>query len=237
MKLRTPLALLGATFLIASGVGFASAEEVPPGTGTIPTDCDELGAIYQEQLAANEAGANNDVQLGQTLRALQTCIPMPDQDGDDVPDAEDDCPKTIRDENHRYVDENGCSATDLAGTPPTEEPETPAEGEEPAPVEGDVNCEDVTNEEAQAILEADPSDPNGLDADNDGFACDFGDGEEYVEDNREFLCSEPDRGGLTVEDCVGPGSDKNNNGEADINETGQFTAIPNTSRGIDTGGL
>jgi hypothetical protein len=40
----------------------------------------------------------------------------------------------------------------------------------------DLNCEDFATEaEAQATLDADPSDPNNLDGDDDGFACeDFG---------------------------------------------------------------
>ncbi len=40
----------------------------------------------------------------------------------------------------------------------------------------DVDCADVTFEEAQAILAADPTDPNRLDADNDGIACEVDDG-------------------------------------------------------------
>jgi hypothetical protein len=37
---------------------------------------------------------------------------------------------------------------------------------------GDLDCTDFANqEEAQAVLERDPGDPNGLDADNDGIAC------------------------------------------------------------------
>jgi hypothetical protein len=37
---------------------------------------------------------------------------------------------------------------------------------------GDLDCVDfATQEEAQAVLETDLSDPNGLDADNDGIAC------------------------------------------------------------------
>jgi hypothetical protein len=37
---------------------------------------------------------------------------------------------------------------------------------------GDLDCKDFsTQEEAQAVLDADSSDPNGLDGDNDGKAC------------------------------------------------------------------
>jgi len=34
-----------------------------------------------------------------------------------------------------------------------------------------VDCNDVSQDEAQAILDDDPSDPNGLDGDGDGEAC------------------------------------------------------------------
>ena len=38
--------------------------------------------------------------------------------------------------------------------------------------DGDLDCADfATRAEAQAALDRDPSDPNGLDADNDGIAC------------------------------------------------------------------
>lgn len=35
----------------------------------------------------------------------------------------------------------------------------------------DVDCGAITGDEADQILAADPSDPNGLDGDNDGFPC------------------------------------------------------------------
>jgi hypothetical protein len=41
----------------------------------------------------------------------------------------------------------------------------------PAAVAQDVDCPELSYEEAQAILASDPSDPNRLDADNDGEAC------------------------------------------------------------------
>jgi hypothetical protein len=47
----------------------------------------------------------------------------------------------------------------------------PAVDEEPAP-SGDLDCADfATQEEAQAVLDGDPSDPNGLDGEGDGVAC------------------------------------------------------------------
>jgi len=42
----------------------------------------------------------------------------------------------------------------------------------PAFAQADLDCGDFTyQEEAQAVYKRDPSDPNGLDADNDGIAC------------------------------------------------------------------
>ncbi len=35
----------------------------------------------------------------------------------------------------------------------------------------DIDCPQITGDEADAILAADPSDPNDLDRDNDGFPC------------------------------------------------------------------
>lgn len=48
-----------------------------------------------------------------------------------------------------------------------------------AVAQDDLNCDDfATQAEAQATLDADPSDPNNLDADDDGIACEdtFGGG-------------------------------------------------------------
>ena len=44
----------------------------------------------------------------------------------------------------------------------------------------DVDCPELSYEEAQAILAADPSDPFRLDADHDGIACDRNDHEQQV---------------------------------------------------------
>jgi Ca2+-binding RTX toxin-like protein len=42
----------------------------------------------------------------------------------------------------------------------------------PGPPSGDLDCDDfATQREAQAVLNRDPSDPHGLDGDNDGIAC------------------------------------------------------------------
>jgi LPXTG-motif cell wall-anchored protein len=86
------------------------------------------------------------------------------------------------------LDPSGVAWVDLAleGCP---EPE-PTEDPTPSPGPGDVlNCEDFTTQsEAQAVLDADPSDPNRLDADGDGIACEglpAGNGDDNGDDNGE----------------------------------------------------
>ena len=55
-------------------------------------------------------------------------------------------------------------------TPPTTTPApTPAPTSPPAAE--DVDCDEVSDERAQEILDADKSDPHNLDDDNDGIAC------------------------------------------------------------------
>lgn len=68
------------------------------------------------------------------------------------------------------------------GASPAPESQQSAPGSAPAPAPapsgvsgssgGDLNCSDFsTQQEAQAVLDADPSDPNGLDGEGDGVPC------------------------------------------------------------------
>lgn len=99
--------------------------------------------------------------------------------------------------------------------------ETPSESE--APVDsgdsdgdgtGDLDCADFsTQEEAQAEFDADPSDPNGLDRDDDGYACEvfFG----YIGNP---IAGQPDIGGATEDD-------------GDDTESGAVSGLPETGTG------
>lgn len=84
----------------------------------------------------------------------------------------------------------------------------------PAPAamaQEDLNCDDFdTQEEAQAILDEDPSDPHGLDADDDGIAC-------------EDLPSQD-----------GEGTD--DDGEDTTEDTGDSEDAGDPSGGVDAGG-
>ncbi|MPZ27558.1 MAG: hypothetical protein GEV12_14410 [Micromonosporaceae bacterium] len=62
----------------------------------------------------------------------------------------------------------------LFQAPPAPDPDPTKPADPPAdpPAGDDLNCDDfATQEEAQAELDADPSDPSGLDRDKDGIAC------------------------------------------------------------------
>jgi hypothetical protein len=45
-----------------------------------------------------------------------------------------------------------------------------------AQVSPDINCPGLTRAQAQAIYDADPTDPNNLDGDGDGLACEANEG-------------------------------------------------------------
>jgi len=61
--------------------------------------------------------------------------------------------------------------------------------------DGDLDCADFDSQaEAQAELESDPSDPNGLDADDDGEACetfDYGDDDSSDDGSEGGICHVP----------------------------------------------
>lgn len=91
----------------------------------------------------------------------------------------------------------------------------------PAAAQGDLNCDDFdTQEEAQAVFDADPSDPNGLDGnDNDGIACE----------------SLPSGGGGSGDDGASDdGTDDGATDDGDSDDTGS-DAAENTTELPDTG--
>ena|SRR5687768_449417 len=64
--------------------------------------------------------------------------------------------------------DDACDEAPPTTTPP---PTTTVTTTPPADDVSDVDCDEVSDLEAQRILDEDPSDPNELDSDNDGVAC------------------------------------------------------------------
>lgn len=90
-----------------------------------------------------------------------------------------------------------------------------------AQAQGDLDCADfATQQEAQAEYDADPSDPNGLDADSDGSACEENAG--ATDDSGASDDQYDDEGAARP-------SDRNNRGargDRDLMESGGTLAAP-----------
>lgn len=90
----------------------------------------------------------------------------------------------------------------------------------------DLNCADfATQEEAQAVFDADPSDPNQLDDDDDGIACE-------VLDSGVDNLNAPEDDAATGTDDDGTGDD-DGSGEDDASGDDQVEERP--EGGVDTG--
>ena len=69
----------------------------------------------------------------------------------------------------------------------------------------DEDCPEISQAEAQAILDADPSYPNRLDADDDGIACEDGGGSEDSSGSDQYATDNQYDSG-TLMDAGGPAS-------------------------------
>jgi hypothetical protein len=218
MKLdyRLPLALAGAAILTFSGFTASAGADEP---GTIPTDCaelEELLAGFLDAKAINDAAdavisdpASTDAEKA---AALASRVPLGNSVIAQTRDALENCIPTPEAPVEEEPAPEAPAEEPVTEEPVTEEPVTEApveEGPVAAAPEDDLDCTDfVYQEDAQQAYDADPSDPYGLDeAEADGGA--------------------PD--GIACESLPsGVGHEVAN---------AQFETVPNTSRGIDTGGL
>lgn len=97
-------------------------------------------------------------------QADQDCIDFATQ-----PEAQAVLDQDPSDPNGLDADGDGVACEELPSGGSSPEPSSP---EPSSPEPADLDCVDfATQPEAQAEFDADPSDPNGLDADNDGIAC------------------------------------------------------------------
>ncbi len=90
----------------------------------------------------------------------------------------------------------------------------------------DVDCPQLSYEEAQDILAQDPSDPNGLDRDNDGIACETNAGGGGGDDGAA------DDGG--DDGAADDGSD--DSAADDGSDDGETSELPNTGAGMTSTG-
>ncbi len=114
------------------------------------------------------------------------------------------------DPNRLDGDNNGIACEDLPGgspDPAVEPPGQPVPEPEPEPDSEQssadrFNCEDLTQARAQRLLDRDPSDPNGLDADSDGEACEEFFGETTEEPSPAPQANRPAKESEPVETAV-----------------------------------
>lgn len=104
---------------------------------------------------------------------LDTFLVPPDWTDEPIVVAVDEGTMTVRLECFIDQSHGGASLDQREGMAATDIEITAIRTPDPEPEPGDeLNCDDfATQEEAQAELDADPSDPHGLDADADGIAC------------------------------------------------------------------
>ncbi len=98
-----------------------------------------------------------------------------------------------------------------------------------AAAQGDLDCKDFSSQEdAQANLDANPSDPNGLDRDNDGQACDtfnYGGGGGGSGGGSDDGATDDGEADDTASDDNGAA------GDAGSGATGDTTELPETGTG------
>jgi hypothetical protein len=96
---------------------------------------------------------------------------------------------------------------------------------------GDLDCEDfATQQEAQAVFNQDTSDPNGLDADNDGLAC-----EDFDYPSGGMTGGDMENGATGGEDQYADAGD-DQYADDTAADNGGMTNLPNTG-GLPLGGV
>jgi hypothetical protein len=120
----------------------------------------------EKDLDRARAAAKSGVAASLTIGSITIVI----DDKTDVNDAERagiDALKGVVDRAQKALDKAVDKREDRCATPETTTP-APTTTVVPDP---DVDCDEVSDDEAQRILDADRSDPNDLDQDRDGIAC------------------------------------------------------------------
>jgi uncharacterized protein DUF4352 len=184
---RECVVVLGAK--IAPGAGESDREAVQHILDTFEVDCGTLPAPAPTETEASATSSASATPSAST--SPEASAPSGDVDCSDFGLQEDaqDYHDTTGGMGGLDADGDGvaCEAlpqgnTSEAGTAPppatppstSTPPTTTSPGGSPVispPPDGDYDCSDLTYGQAQAMLAQDPSDPHGLDADNDGEAC------------------------------------------------------------------
>jgi hypothetical protein len=130
------------------------------------------------------ADRGNGIGGGCATESTPTATPSPSfsdrdcADFDSQPEAQEVLEDDPSDPNGLDGDSDGVACEDLPGgssaspsASASASPSASAGGGLPPAPGGDYDCADLTYSQAQQVLRSDPSDPHGLDGDDDGEAC------------------------------------------------------------------
>ena len=227
-KLSVTMFLAG-MLVVYSMLLYAGPSEAQEGGGRTQI-CQQVVNIFVE-INNNQAvsgGANNsgegpvaviaqELNISPTL--VQNCIQQGDNNGGDS---------------------DGTTADTTADNTNATTSETTSETTADNAANGDLDCADfATQEEAQAELESDPDDPNDLDRDGDGVACENlpsggeGDATTTEQTREETTTEETTRQETTAEETTAP-TTSDGNGDGNDNEI-DTTPDTNTKDDVDAG--
>jgi hypothetical protein len=177
---------------LVSGAVLALSLLSAPAAFADDNDCDEARKVLVQAQTrlANRAAEERVEELAEldaakgVLRAAQTALDEAAEGVDleplrkavrDARALRDAAQKALDTDSRRLVELRAAvtvaiqerdKACDEPDPTPTTTPPAPT-----TPVDTDVDCDEVTDARAQEILDADRNDPNNLDDDNDGVAC------------------------------------------------------------------
>ena len=150
--------------------GTAEFEDVPPGTYVL-TEVESEAASDPFEVANGEERPTTRVVVINYVAPEPTNTPTntPPSGGGETPD-----PTATRVPTDRPDPTNTPTSGGGVVNPPVVTQRTPIVTTPSRPVTTNRNCANLTTVQAQALLDADPSDPNNLDTDDDGIACEDG---------------------------------------------------------------
>lgn len=223
--MKIVMALMAAFALLTGGMGIAYAAEDPEPTAArtcevVDRDILDVNAQLDEALADAKLPVTLDGVTYQNLGAVNTALAA-------LPNI--DAVSGLRNQLKAIVDANALvknlnvDLDALKNERTTCVTETPIEN----PVETDPpfeSCQEALDAGVTLpILKGNENYSENLDSDGDGVACELGDGD--------------GTGGNTDEPTPADPATDNNDSDNDVINPTQFDDIPNTSRGVDTGGL
>lgn len=211
--MKIVMALLAAFALLTGGMGISYAAEEPEPT----QDCLAKKSRLVDLQAQLEAALGNTVIGVKTVQDAIDTLPGLEPGSEEALDLQNIITLGTQVNVTQGLVDEACATEE---PPVTEVPiENPVETDPPF-----ESCQEALDAGVTLpILKGNENYSENLDSDGDGVACELGDGD--------------GTGGSTDEPTPADPATDNNDSDNDVINPTQFDDIPNTSRGVDTGGL